>query len=262
MGIALVGTSGFSYKDWRGVFYPENIKAQTMLNYYAQQFPLLELDFSYYQMPNFKAMAAMEEKTPDNFLFCVKAHKSMTHEFSRVPSEDRLNFKSFTQAMEPIRQAGKLGCLLFQFPWGFKNTQANRSYLRFIRDELPDEELIIEFRNVEWVQPAVFNYLRGLKLGFCCVDEPKLKGLFPPLVTATSELGYIRFHGRNAAKWWKNEHPWERYDYLYSREELEEWEPKILKLTGETKRTFVLFNNCHAGHAVINARMLIELLLR
>lgn len=260
MGRILVGTSGFSYSDWRGVFYPDSVKPGNMLSYYAMHFPLVELDFSYYQMPNHKTIAGMERKTPDDFIFCVKAHRSMTHEFSRNPELDREAFRTFRTAMEPLQQNGKLGCILFQFPWGFKNTPENIHYLRFVRDEFPDSELVIEFRNADWIRADVITFLKKESLGFCCVDEPDLKGLLPKVVGATSKLGYLRFHGRNKEKWWKNTQPWERYNYLYSRKELEEWQPKILKLSSATQRSFVLFNNCHAGQAVINARMLQELL--
>lgn len=260
MGELLIGTSGFSYRDWRGVFYPEAIKPGMMLEYYAAHFPVLELDFSYYRMPDYKTIAGMERRTPDRFLFAVKAHQSMTHSFSGNPELDREAFRMFRTAMDPLRDQGKLGCILVQFPWGFQYTPDNLSYLEFVREELRDDPVVVEFRNIQWVRREVTHFLLDHQLGFCCVDEPRLKGLFPPVVGATSDLGYIRFHGRNAAKWWKHDQPWERYDYLYSRKELEEWQPKVLKLMSQTRRTMVLFNNCHAGQAVINARMLRELM--
>lgn len=259
-GQILIGTCGFSYSDWKGVFYPESINQANMLPYYATQFSAVELDFTYYAMPTPKNIEAMAKKTPDNFVFSVKAHKSMTHERAFIPEEDRKNFQSFTSAMEPLLAAGKLGCVLLQFPWGFKYTPENESYLDFVREELPGLPAVIEFRNIEWVKEKVFTKLEQLDFGFCCVDEPKLKGLFPPLLRRTSDIGYLRFHGRNAAQWWNSKEGWERYNYQYAKRELEEWMPKILVLKSQTRKTFVLFNNHHAGQAVVNARMLMELL--
>lgn len=260
MGRLLVGTSGFSYPDWRGPFYPENLPKAAMLSYYANFFSQVELDFTYYQMPGKRSIEGLERKTPKDFLFCVKAHKSMTHEFFRDRARDRENFRYFVEALEPFLLNGKLGCILTQFPWGFKYNSANLEYLEFVREELVGLPVVVEFRNIEWLRKEVFYLLHEKEFGYCCVDEPKLKGLLPPLALATSNLGYVRFHGRNAAKWWRPDEPGERYNYLYSREELLEWAPRIRKLVGKTESTFVLMNNCHAGHAVINARMLQEIL--
>lgn len=256
----LIGTSGFSYNDWRGPFYPETLSSAAMLPFYAKVFNTVEINFTYYQMPGIKSIAGLERKTPSGFTFCVKAHKSMTHEISKDPAEARENFYRFSEALTPLLAAGKLGCVLLQFPWGFKYTPDNLEYLRFAREALDDLPAVVEFRNAGWVKDAIFSVLSGLNFGFCCVDEPRLKGLFPPVVKSTSALAYLRFHGRNAARWWKHDEAWERYDYQYSSAELQEWQPAILELSGRAKTTFVFFNNHHAGQAVINARMLAELL--
>lgn len=261
IGRVLVGASGYSYPDWKGVFYPEKTSQALMLPYYASVFSLVELNFSYYRMPTAKTLASMEAATPDGFLFSIKTHRSMTHDFLRKPEEDRVNFQQFRAAIIPLVDSGKLGCVLAQFPWSFKHTEANLGYLSFLREELSALPVVVEFRNREWISKETFYLLHEMGFGYCCVDEPDLKGLLPPVALATSpQIGYVRFHGRNAAKWWKYNEPWERYNYLYSREELLEWIPKIRKLATKTERTFVLMNNCHAGHAVINARMLTELL--
>ena len=262
LGRLLVGTSGFSYPDWKGPFYPESLPKAGMLSYYSTVFSQVELDFTYYQMPGKRTIAGLERKTPADFLFCVKAHKTMTHEFSRDFEKAAEVFKSFVEALEPFIITRKLGCILAQFPWGFKNSCANLEYLDFFRRELAGLPVVVEFRNTEWLRKETFYFLHDKDFGYCCVDEPRLKGLLPPVALATSKIGYVRFHGRNAAKWWPRLHqePWERYNYLYSQAELEEWVPKIRKLVRKTEQTFVLMNNCHAGHAVINARMFQEIL--
>jgi uncharacterized protein YecE (DUF72 family) len=119
---------------------------------------------------------------------------------------------------------------------------------------------VVEFRQREWIVPQVGNLLRELGLGYCCVDEPRLPGLVPPIARATSDIGYVRFHGRNRAKWWEHDEAWERYDYAYSRDELEPWADKIRSLAEQTRETFVLANNHWQGQAVDTARQLRMLL--
>ena len=260
MGNILIGTSGFSYDDWLGPFYPEGLAPAAMLPFYAKNFKAVEINFTYYQMPGSQSISGLERKTPAGFTFCLKAHKSMTHEISKDPAEAGEIFHRFRQALFPLVDAGKLGCVLLQFPWGFKYSHENLEYLCFAREALGDLPAVVEFRNAGWVKEEVFSFLSGLNFGFCCVDEPRLRGLMPPVARVTSDLAYLRFHGRNAARWWKHDEPWERYDYLYSSAELQEWIPAILKLSAQAKTTFVFFNNHHAGQAVINARILAELL--
>jgi uncharacterized protein YecE (DUF72 family) len=254
----LVGTSGFSYKDWVGVLYPENTKSAEMLRFYARIFPSVELNFTYYRMPSTRTIEGLVRKVPDDFEFCVKANKAMTHEIDA--DEDlsplRETFSGFMEALKPMTDRGVLGCVLAQFPWSFKKTRSNTRYVLEFKSLLPDIPIVVEFRNAEWITPETFDLLRLHNLAFCVVDEPRLPGLVPPIAETTSDLGYVRFHGRNAKKWWKHSHPGERYDYLYSESELREWIPKIQKVADETKKTYVFFNNCHRGQAADNARML------
>jgi len=116
--------------------------------------------------------------------------------------------------------------------------------------------VVIEFRNAQWLKSELFDWLRHLDLGFCCVDEPQLPNLLPPLAEATSNVGYIRLHGRNSAKWWQHEHAYERYDYSYAPQELSEWLPKIRKLGSTTEKTLIFANNHWRGQAVNTIRQL------
>ncbi len=163
--------------------------------------------------------------------------------------ENDLLFRAFRQSLGPLREAKKLGCVLAQFPWGFRYSQKNL--------DLP---LVLEFRNREWVRDEVFAWLKERGLGFCCVDEPRLPNLMPPLAMATSPIAYVRFHGRNAAKWWRHTFAYERYDYAYSDEELLEWVPKIRSLEEKAELTFVFGNNHYRGKAVNTIRKLKDLL--
>lgn len=259
-----VGTSGFSYEDWCGPFYPEGTASRQMLEYYAGRFSAVELNYTYYRMPVARAMAAMARRVPEGFEFCVKGFQGMTHERPEDGAQAGEVFGQFRGAMEPLLDAGRLACVLLQFPWSFKQGPEGLKYLETCADLLGGLPAVVEFRNSGWVaelaRAETLGRLRELGLGFCAVDEPRLPGLMPRLAVATSDIGYVRFHGRNAQKWWKHDKASERYDYLYSREELDEWTDKIKLLAAETKKTYVFFNNCHAGKAPTNASMMAGLL--
>lgn len=255
-----IGTSGFSYNDWKGYFYPKNINAKDMLEFYAQTFSVVELNYTYYRMPEAKQIEGFIQRTPQNFSFCVKAHKSLTHELNVPVDVIRDAAGTFRESMKPLVDHGRLGCVLVQFPWSFKKTIENLDYLRYLKELIPNLPIVVEFRNSQWVEQAVFQLLKSLSFGYCCVDEPRLKGLMPPVAVVTSNIGYIRFHGRNAEKWWKHEQAFERYNYLYSKDELLEWVGKIRGIAKRSDKTFVLFNNHYQGQAAVNAKMMEELL--
>jgi uncharacterized protein YecE (DUF72 family) len=150
--------------------------------------------------------------------------------------------------------------VLAQFPYSFRFNRKNHGYLEVLRERLRDLPVIIEFRNAQWLRPEVFDWLRRNELGFCCVDEPQLPNLLPPVAEATTKVAYVRFHGRNKEKWWQHEHAYERYDYSYSAEELEEWLPKIRNLDKIAEKTFIFANNHWKGQAVDTIRQLRMLL--
>jgi uncharacterized protein YecE (DUF72 family) len=251
-----IGTSGFSYDDWKGFFYPAHLEKKAMLSFYAQQFDTVEVDSTYYRIPPASVFERMAQKVPNDFAFIVKANKEMTHAEAKQPEV----FEAFKKSVEPLLQADKLGCVLAQFPWAFRWSRENQAVLPGVRERLHPLPVVIEFRNASWANDEVLDFLRSEGLGFCCVDEPRLKGLMPPLCAATSGIGYVRFHGRNKAKWWKHEKPHERYDYLYSPAELREWLPKVQSLAAQTQKIYVLFNNHFEAKAVTNAQQFREML--
>jgi uncharacterized protein YecE (DUF72 family) len=222
------------------------------LTYYAREFNTCEVNSTYYSLLQLSSVKAMVEKTSDNFLFSIKANQEMTHQ----RENNEAIFEVFCQMLEPIVSAGKLGCVLAQFPYSFRPNRTNWDYLRLLRGRLGKLPVVIEFRNAQWLRKEVFDWLRHLNLGFCCVDEPPLPNLLPPLAEVTSEIGYIRFHGRNSAKWWQHEHAYERYDYSYTPQELGEWLPKIRKLDSVAEKTFVFANNHWRGQSVSTIRQL------
>ena len=248
----LVGTSGFSYKDWVGPVYPEGLPKQEWLSFYADEFPTCELNFSYYRIPDSRTLDRMAAKVPEGFLFSVKAFRGITHE--REDPEPQMD--EFKAALAPLIDVNKFACVLAQFPHSFHASQANRDYLKRVREGFSDLPVVVEFRSREWIDERTFDELRALELGFCCVDQPRFKSLIPPVAVATGPVAYIRFHGRNYKKWWRHDEAWERYDYSYSDEELMEWVPKIRQLDAEAPLTLVYMNNHWQGQAVSTARQL------
>ena len=246
------GTSGFSYEDWVGNYYPEGMPKREWLTYYSREFHTCEINSTYYAIIGTASMKSMVEKTGEDFLFSIKANQKMTHQ--RKDNADV--FEAYCRMLEPAASAGKLGCVLAQFPYSFRPDRANRDYLGVVRERLGELPVVIEFRNAGWLTDDVFDLLRQLDLGFCCVDEPRLPNLLPPLAEKTSDIGYVRFHGRNSAKWWQHEHAYERYDYSYTSEELDEWLPRIRELDSATEKTFVFANNHWRGQSVNTIRQL------
>jgi uncharacterized protein YecE (DUF72 family) len=245
-----VGTSGFRFPDWKGHFYPESVKEKDWLAYYGQRFNCLEINSSYYRQNTPATYARMIERVPAGFQFAVKAFRTLTHE---AGSDNEQDFRVFVDSLQPFLEADEFACVLAQFPTSFHNTPDNRHYLAEFQDRFANLPLVVEFRGREWVDEAVFGFLREHKVGFCAVDEPKLAALMPPVAVATSDLGYVRFHGRNAANWWKPTEGKDRYDYHYSKEELEEWVPKIDQVAEETSKIYIFMNNCFQGQAAANA---------
>jgi uncharacterized protein YecE (DUF72 family) len=250
-GAVRVGTSGYSFKDWIGPFYPAATRPERQLEYYAGVFDCLEVNVTYYRVPDARLLAGMERRTPPGFALVVKLHGDITHRRSRDPAVDA----AFHAAVQPLRDAGKMHGLLAQFPFGFRNTADNRAFVAGLRERFPDDDVFVEFRRDEWATPPVFHFLRGLRLGWVSVDEPALPGLVPPLAVATTDVAYVRLHGRNARDWYAGTGGGgDRYDYSYTEPELREWAAKVKQLAHDRRQTFVFFNNCHGGQAPANAR--------
>lgn len=250
-----IGTSGYSFADWVGTFYPGGTPRSRMLDEYVHHFDVVEINSSYYRVPDPRMFARMEEKTPPGFEFVVKLYKGMTHEIA----DDDSMYGAFIDSIAPLKEAEKFGGYLAQFPWKFKRGRDAEAHLAALRERLGDDPLFVEFRHDSWIDRETFDLLRSLGIGYCAVDEPHLKGLVPPVVAATTETGYVRFHGRNAKNWW-GRGGGDRYDYDYSTKELSEWSDKLLKLEEKVKKVYAFFNNCHAGHAANNAELMIEML--
>jgi uncharacterized protein YecE (DUF72 family) len=276
-----IGTSGYSFADWVGPFYPPGMKSADYLAHYATQFGCVEVNSTYYGIPEPRVLANMEKKTPPQFRFIVKLNQEMTHEYATDPAL----YEKFLGVIQPLKDAGKYHGLLAQFPWAFRRDERSKAHLERLRERLPGEPLWVEFRHDSWMHPKLADWLRARALGYCVVDEPALPGLVPPVTHVTNGIGYVRFHGRNATHWWGRPSSADpapagrgalasgdrhgaargdqlRYDYNYSEKELTEWIAKINELAKQAKQTYLFFNNCHAGQAARNAKLMEELLRR
>lgn len=251
----LVGTSGYSYKDWQGILYPEALPQTEYIRYYALQFPFVELNFSYYVMPSQKALKNLVAKTPASFQFSIKAHKTLTHERS---SDWKSQAITFLQNIELLADHNRLAGVLIQLPYSFHYQKENRQYLKDLLDILASVPCYLEFRNAEWCNERVYEALDKRKVGLVMVDAPEMRGLPRPSSLVTGGKAYIRMHGRNATNWWEGDAT-SRYDYEYSVAELGSWLPKIFSMAQKAV-LFIAFNNHAHGNAVKNAKQLVELI--
>jgi len=261
-GKILVGPAGWSYADWEGIVYPHNKpRGFHEAAYLAQYFDTIEINTSFYNPPRAEVVQSWVEKVQHNpeFKFTAKLWKRFTHERNANLQDE----KTFKKGMDPLLKSGRLGALLLQFPWSFKNTRENHEYLSGLFMQFMEYPLVVEVRHSSWNQPEVFDWLRGLGVGFCNVDQPVIGKSLPPTEQVTTPVGYVRLHGRNYEHWFTSgEHPEERYNYLYTPEEIQSWSDRINNIGQNADVTFVITNNHFEGKAVANAFQLIAILRR
>ncbi len=251
----LFGTSGFSYDDWKENFYPGNIKKNEMLSFYNGIFKTVEINVTYYTIPGAASFAKMAAKTDDDFEFIVKMNQETTHR-----RRDNKNITNILlESLKPLIEQKKLGGLLAQFPYSFPNTETNRKYILNTKEFVKDLPLFVEFRNESWAKFALKHFLKDNEIGYVNVDEPNLKGLLPMQDWLTTDIGYIRFHGRNEKKWWDGNGS-ERYEFNYNADQLKEWLVGISAILKKSYKSYVFFNNHPKGNAPANAQAMQHLL--
>jgi uncharacterized protein YecE (DUF72 family) len=256
-----VGPAGWSYKDWIGIVYPKrkpvNFHEATFL---AQFFDTIELNVTFYR-PVLAQTAKdwIKRVSPNpNFVFTAKLWQEFTH--NRDLSVENVNV--FRPAMEALRDGGKLGALLAQFPWSFKNSKDNLAYLDKVIGLFLDFPLVVEVRHSSWDKPEFYGWLAERKVGFCNIDQPIIGRSLRPDERATSPVGYVRLHGRNYNEWFRERPDGEvseqRYNYLYSDEELGPWLERIRILEGTASAIYAILNNHPEGKALVNAFQIIH----
>jgi len=253
-----IGTSGYSYEDWEGRFYPAGTEKGKYLQFYSRVFNVTEVNSTYYHVPRPGLFRGMLKKVPQDFRFSVKLSSQFTHQ-----REEAEKFVApFKRGIRPLLQDDRLLTLLAQFPYSFKPTADNFRHLERLRDYFPHLPINVEFRNDYWLEESTFEFLRENDLGYVAVDAPPLPHLPPPLARVTSELAYVRFHGRVREHWWNPPQPHMRYDYLYSEGELDEWVPRLRELEENSSQLLIFFNNHFGGKSARNALTLAQKLGR
>lgn len=277
-----------------GTFYPpEANDAESRLRFYSQNFSVVEVDSSYYALPAQATARLWAERTPQDFIFHVKAFSLFTNHptkppslpldiakalgnlpagkanlyYRDVPAELRAElWRRFRSALSPLEQAIKLGRVLLQFPPWFYPSKENHEHILECADKLKGVRCSVEFRAGSWLsekhREGTLSFLRDNDLAFVCVDEPQgFKSSVPPVMAVTSDLALVRFHGRNAETWEKRGlTPAQRFDWYYSKAELAEWVPKLERMASEAREVHALVNTNNSDQAVVNARLLLGLL--
>ena len=257
-------------------FYPSSYDTARMrsqrISYYAQYFHLVEVDSTFYALQPDRNFRLWAERTPEHFTFNVKAYGELTwhhrDEQKRAITPSAETFERFSAMIQPLREAGKLGAAHFQFPPWFTYGDENRSYLATLREFLPTDRLAVEFRHRSWLEAdhrdATFGALRESGLSYVMVDEPQIgSGSVPPIVAVTDpRLAIVRFHGRNRKSWYIRDaaSSADRFDYLYSKQELAEWTPRVDQIAEQAAEIHLLTNNNRSNYALVNAFELAELL--
>jgi len=249
-----IGPAGWAYKDWEGVVYPRKPGAKfDPLEYLARFFNTIEINSSFYRPFTVSTAKAWIERVAAarDFMFTAKLHRVFTHERGKATPEDE---RLVREGMDKLRDAGKLGALLLQFPWSFKNTDEERPYLRKLLAQFRDYPLVLEIRHTSWNKAQIYEWLEELGVGICNVDQPLFTKSIKPAALTTAQIGYVRLHGRNYQDWFREKAPRDdRYNYLYSTEELEPWITRIKEIAAKTKESYVITNNHFRGQAVVNA---------
>ncbi|HWB35297.1 MAG TPA: DUF72 domain-containing protein [Rugosimonospora sp.] len=287
MGSIRVGTAGWADKTVldSGWYPPGADNPQRRLEYYASRFPLVEVDSTYYSPPAEQTTALWAARTPPGFVFNVKAFSLLTGHPTQPaklykdlrPETDKRNvypgdlapqvyediWSRFLSALDPLREAGKLGLLLFQFPPWFTIRRDNKQYLLEVAQRCKPLPIAVELRNETWFRgdnaTETLEFLRQHELPFVCVDMPQgYRNSVPPLVEATAPTAVMRFHGHSDK--WTAKNVLDRFDYDYSEKELSDWVPKLRRLADETDRTYVVMNNCRGDQAQRNGAQLLDLL--
>lgn len=269
----LVGTAGFSYKDWEGIVYPADLKTHKIppLQYLAQFYDCCEINTSFYgplRLSTAKQWCAWVNEVNPNFVFTAKLYKAFTHSpianieptsaaTLRFTSEDE---KLTRQGFDSLAVAGKLGAVVAQFPISFKNTEENRAYLQKLTAMFRDYPLAIEVRHSGWNDPNLLREFSALGVGFVNIDQPLLGRAMRGTAYVTGTIGYVRLHGRNYQQWFAAQKVEDRYNFLYTPDQLEPWKERIEDIAEQAQTTFVVANNHYLGKAAANATELKSML--
>lgn len=270
-----VGTAGWSYKDWEGVFYPPGMerRRQHPLEFMARCFDVVEINTSFYGhiKPEIAKLWVRKAAAVNrDFLFTAKLHRSFTHSPLAVmeptsaatikPNED--DARLAREGLDALASTGKLGAVLIQFPVSFKNTLLNREYIDELAHQLRDFPRVVEVRNSSWDNPETMKEFAEKEVAFCNIDQPQLGRSLQPTEHVTSSVGYVRLHGRNYDQWFEAEKPHDRYNYLYTEAEVAGWKERVERIARKAKVTYVVANNHFEAKGAVNGLQLKHMLTR
>lgn len=268
-----IGTAGWAYKDWIGVFYPDYLPARKIhpIEYLAQFFDVVEINTSFYGpiKPHLaKVWCKKVAAVNPNFVFTAKLLRSFTHSPLAVmeptsaatirPGED--DEQQTREGLDALANEGRLGALLMQFPVSFKNTSLNREYLEVLLRQFIEYPRVIEVRHESWNNPETLAQFAHMNVAFCNIDQPQIGRSLTPTDHVTAPIGYIRLHGRNYDQWFDCDNRNDRYNYLYSEAELSGWKEKIETIANKAEVTYVVTNNHFEARAGVNALQLKSML--
>jgi uncharacterized protein YecE (DUF72 family) len=268
-----VGTAGWSYKDWEGVFYPPGMtrRKRHPLELVARCFDAVEINTSFYGhiKPELaKLWARIANDVNPSFVFTAKLHRSFTHSpLSAMEPTSAASIRPNDQderlareGLEALAATGKFGALLIQFPVSFKNTALNREYLETLLRQFIEHPRAVEVRHSTWNNPETIAYFAERNVSFCNIDQPQIGRSLEPTSHVTSAIGYVRLHGRNYDQWFEAEKSADRYNYFYKISELTGWKDRIEQIAQRAKITFVVTNNHFEAKAGVNALQLKHML--
>ena len=261
-GAIRIGPAGWSYADWAGIVYPaRRPRGFHEAAYLADFFDTIEFNTSFYHPLNAEHCRQWISRVSANpqFLFTAKLWQKFTHEQDAGDEDERAVRSGF----DVLRDAGKLGAVLLQFPFSFHRSEENTAYLKKLLKRFADYPLVVEVRHATWNDKAFYAMLHERGVGFCNIDQPVIGRSMKPSERSTARVAYVRLHGRRYDSWFSDDPampPSERYNYLYTEQELEPWAARIRHLAEEGDSTFVVTNNHFQGKGIVNALQLIRLL--
>lgn len=270
-----VGPAGWSYPDWGGYVYPSRRKKGFHeATYLAEYFDTIEINTSFYNPIRPEHAAQWIERVAANprFVFTAKLWQRFTHEIipgnadgggSTIATATSEDERAVRAGFDVLRDAGKLSAVLLQFPFSFHRTHETAAHLTALLKRFADYPLVVEVRHASWQTPETFALLKECNAGFCNIDQPIIGRSLEPSAETTSAIGYVRLHGRRYDTWFTDDPAvpsHERYNYLYSTEELASWAKRVQKVAERTREVFVITNNHYQGKGVVNALQLISIL--
>jgi uncharacterized protein YecE (DUF72 family) len=253
-----VGPAGWDYPDWRGIVYPSpKPRGFDPLAYLCRYFRTIEINSTFYRPAAPKAAKSWAERVAGNreFRFTAKLWRRFTHERGTAWTRDEV--KAARAGLDLLQEEDRLGAVLLQFPWSFRNSDEGKEWLGDLFKDFGHLPLVLEVRHASWATPDVLSWLAEQGVGLVNVDQPLFKNTIRPAAHATGAVGYVRLHGRNYQDWFrKTAGRDERYDYLYTAKELTPWVTRIETLAAKTKDVYAVTNNHHLGKAPANAEMI------